>query len=410
MSTTLPTTSAESAATSVAQLTSEDAVTSAASTTTAPVRKSHLDALTGMRALAALNIVFFHFSDPKIFGPLAPVVDNGYVSVSFFLLLSGFVLAYNYRERADRGLMHARTFWKARFSRIYPVFLFSLLISLFVLRQEWQGRSHSEFAWGVGLTLLLSQGWSPNLCTFWNTPAWTLTTDVFFYLLFPWLITLRRPQTRRRIVWAMLGFWLLSFVLPGLYTLLQLDGDPHPGRYSNGWWLRAIKFGPVQHLPSFLFGMALASLNDYIPERSHVRTALGVTAFASLYTIMCFGEHMPYLFMHDGMLMPLYGMVVLALAGQNFLSRLFSIYPLIVIGEASYCLYILHFNLWMLLHDDTHVLERAGLLRFDPWLSYALLVVAAVGTMYLVERPGQRWIKRRMRLTTPAPAVPPSVP
>jgi peptidoglycan/LPS O-acetylase OafA/YrhL len=88
-----------------------------------------------MRALAALNILFFHFSDPKIFGPFAPVVDNGYVSVSFFLLLSGFVLAYNYRERADRGLMRARTFWKARFSRIYPVYLFSLLMSVIVLTQ-----------------------------------------------------------------------------------------------------------------------------------------------------------------------------------------------------------------------------------------------------------------------------------
>jgi peptidoglycan/LPS O-acetylase OafA/YrhL len=363
-----------------------------------------------MRALAALNIVFFHFSDPKIFGPFAPIVDNGYVSVSFFLLLSGFVLAYNYRERADRGLMHARTFWMARFSRIYPVFLFSLLVSLIVLGQEWHVRTHGEFAWGVALTLILAQGWSPTLCTFWNTPAWTLTTDVFFYALFPWLITLRRPQTRRRIVWTMLGCWLLSFILPALYTLFNPDGDPHPGRYSNGWWLRAIKFGPVQHLPSFLFGMTLANLNDFIPERSHVRTALGVTAFAALYTIMCFGDHMPYLFMHDGMLMPFYAMIVLALAGRNFLTRIFSIYPLLVIGEASYCLYILHFNLWNLLHDDTHLLERAGLLRFDPWLSYLLLVASAVGTMYLVERPGQRLVKRWMHLGTRVPAVPPSVP
>jgi peptidoglycan/LPS O-acetylase OafA/YrhL len=373
-----------------------------------PTRRSRLDALTGMRALAALNIVFFHFSDPKIFGPFAPVVDNGYVSVSFFLLLSGFVLAYNYRERADRGLMRARSFWMARFSRIYPVFIFSLLMSVIVLQQEWRIRSHGEFAWGVGLILLLAQGWSPDLCTFWNAPAWTLTTDVFFYALFPWLVTLRRPRTRNRIVWTMLGFWCLSFILPALYMILNPDGDPNLGRYSNGWWLRAVKFGPLQHLPSFLFGMALAGLNDLIPERSHLRTALGIAAFASLYTIMCFGSHMPYVFMHDGLLMPFYAMIVLALAGRNFLTRLFSVYPLIVIGEASYCLYILHFNLWNLLHDDTHLLARAGLLRFDPWLSYALLVLISIAVMYLVERPGQRWIKRWTHNLMPAD--PPSVP
>jgi peptidoglycan/LPS O-acetylase OafA/YrhL len=412
VSTTLPVTT-EMPETSAAPASSEHGVATATLPVHAPpVRRSRLDALTGMRALAALNILFFHFSDPKIFGPFAPVVDNGYVSVSFFLLLSGFVLAYNYRERADRGLVRARTFWIARFSRIYPVFLFSLLISVFVLMQEWRGRSHTEFALGIGLTLLLAQGWSPTLSTFWNTPAWTLTTDVFFYALFPWLVTLRRPRSRNRIVWSMLAFWCLSFILPALYTILNLDGDPHPGRYSNGWWLRFIKFGPLQHLPSFLFGMALASLNDLIPERSRLRTALGIFAFSALYVILFFGNHMPYLFMHDGLLMPLYGMVVLALAGRNFLVRLFSIYPLIVIGEASYCLYLLHFNLWMFLHDDTHLIERAGLLRFDPWLSYVLIVGFAVAAMYLVERPGQRWIKRwtnqpqRFR----EPAMPPTAP
>ena len=119
----------QTAATSLVETPSVAAVTAKASSSPPPDRKSRLDALTGMRALAALNLIFFHFSDPKMFGPLAPVVDNGYVTVSFFLLLSGFVLAYNYRERADRGLLHARTFWLARFSRFYPVFLFSLLVS-----------------------------------------------------------------------------------------------------------------------------------------------------------------------------------------------------------------------------------------------------------------------------------------
>jgi peptidoglycan/LPS O-acetylase OafA/YrhL len=388
----------------------EAVIPASASLHAPPIRKTHMDALTGMRALAALNIVFFHFSDPSIFGPFRPVVYNGYVSVSFFLLLSGFVLAYNYRERADHGLMSARSFWEARFSRIYPVFLVSLLFSFVVLRQEWHVRTHGEFAAGIGLTLLLQQGWSPNLCTFWNTPAWTLTTDVFFYALFPWLVTLRRPTTRRKIVWTMLGLWCLSFLLPALYTIFNPDGDPHPGRYSNGWWLRFIKFGPLQHLPSFMFGMTLANLNDFLPERSHIRTLLGVLGFGSLYTVLYFGDHMPYLFMHDGLLMPLYAMVVLCLAGRNLLTRLFTFYPLIVIGEASYCLYILHFNLWNLLHDDTHLLERAGLLRYDPWLSYLLLVIAAIATMYLVERPGQRWIKRRFAAAAAAPAVPASVP
>ncbi len=371
-------------------------------------KRSHLHALTGMRALAALNIVFFHFSNPKWFGPLSPVVDNGYVTVSFFLLLSGFVLAYNYRERAERGEMRARTFWMARFSRIYPVFLFSLVISLSMLADEWHVRTHGQFFLGVALTSVLQQGWSPQLCTFWNTPAWTLTTDVFFYLLFPWLITLRRPQTRRRIVRIMLFWWAVSFILPALYTIFHPDGDLHPGRYSDSAWMRALKFMPLQHMPSFLFGMALANLNDFFPERSRWRLAIGLGGFAALYTVLYFGAYMPYAFMHDGLLMPIYAMIVLGLAGRNLLSRCLSLFPLVVIGEASYCLYILHFNLWNLIHDSK-ILERTGLSVFDPWLSYLLLVGFAIATVHLVERPGQAWIKRRFHFQ-PQAQVPTTTP
>ena len=60
-----------------------------------------MPALTGIRCFAALNLVFFHFADPHSFGlVISPIVNGGYISVSFFLLLSGFILTYNYAERA----------------------------------------------------------------------------------------------------------------------------------------------------------------------------------------------------------------------------------------------------------------------------------------------------------------------
>lgn len=362
-------------------------------------RKSMLPALTGMRALAALNIVFFHFSNPDWFGPLAPVVRNGYVSVSFFLLLSGFVLAYNYRERADAGKMDAVKFWIARLSRIYPVYLFSLIISLGMLYDEFHVQSRFHFYLGLVLTPLLLQGWHPLLCTFWNTPAWTLSTDLLFYALFPMLIVLKgpmlRPKTARAALFGLLGFWMLGLVLPTVYTVLHPDGDLHIGRYSSGMWLRALKFGPMQHVPSFLFGMVLATLNDYLPVKSRRRLVLGLLGFAATYAMLYFGDHMPYVYMHDGLLMPLYGAIVLGLAGENFLTKMFSVLPLLVVGEASYCLYILHFNLWNLIHNSK-VLDRTGLVVFDPWLSYLVLVLAALLTVRLIERPGQAWIKRTL--------------
>ena len=360
-------------------------------------RRSMLPALTGMRALAALNIVFFHFSDPLKFGPFAPIVRNGYVSVSFFLLLSGFVLAYNYRERAEQGRMQARKFWIARFSRIYPVFVFSLIVSLRMLLTEYHAQTRGDFYLGVVLTPLLLQGWVPLLTTFWNTPAWTLSTDVLFYALFPFLIVLRtpllNPKTARRALLSLLVFWMLGLVLPTVYTLLHPDGMAPIDRYSSGTWLRALKFGPVQHVPSFLFGIALAALNNHLPVKGRRRLIIGLLGFAAAYTVLYFGEHMPYVYMHDGLLMPIFGAMVLGLAGENLLTKVFSFFPLLAIGEASYCLYILHFNLWSLIHHSK-LLERTGLMVFDPWLSYLLLVIAALLTVRLIERPGQAWIKK----------------
>jgi peptidoglycan/LPS O-acetylase OafA/YrhL len=355
--------------------------------------RSRLPALTGLRAFAACNIVFFHFSNPKWFGPFAPIVDNGYTSVSFFLLLSGFILSYNYSERARRGELKHWKFWVARLSRLYPVYAFALILSLGMLHDEWTARSHGEFFAGLALTPLLLQGWSPSLSTFWNTPAWTMSTEAFFYLVFPFAVRWRRPQTNRGTL-ALLGvLWLCGMVLPLLYLHFHPDGDLHPGRYTDGFWIRALKFSPPPHLPSFLFGMVLADLDGRLARVGRLRLVLGLLGVAGIYAILRFGAPIPYPLMHDGLLMPLFGLAILGLAGENPLARFFGFAPFVALGQASYCLYILHFNLWALIHNSG-LLEKTGLIRFDPWLSYCLLALGAGLTLLFVERPLQRRIRK----------------
>ncbi len=355
-----------------------------------------MPALTGIRCFAALNLVFFHFADPHSFGPLGPIVNGGYISVSFFLLLSGFILTYNYADRAELGKLTARSFWTARFSRLYPVYAFSLLLSAGMLMQEVHAHTAADFGLGVILTPLLLQGWHPTLSTFWNTPAWTMSTEAFFYVLFPWLITRRRPQRVRTMLLILCAVWLSSLVLPTLYMYFHPDGDLHSDRYSTGVWIQALKFMPLQHLPSFLFGMMLGFLNEKIQPESRKRPAMGVFAFVALYLILCVSDRLPYVMLHDGLLMPLFAGVILCLAGRNRIAAFFGLLPFIAIGEASYCLYLLHFNLWTLLHDS-HVLEKSGLIVFDPWISYLLLIVAALLTKRFIERTGRNWISRQLQ-------------
>ncbi len=359
-------------------------------------KKENIPALTGLRCFAALNIVFFHFSNAKWFGPFAPIVDNGYTSVSFFLLMSGYILAYNYSDRAAAGKLSTRNFWIARLSRLYPVYLFALLLSLGMLAEEWRTRTHAEFGHGVALTLVLLQGWVPTLCKFWNTPAWTMCTEAFFYLIFPAVILWKRPKRIWPLLGVMLGLWILGMALPGLYMWLHPDGNLHPDRYADDFWIRALKYSPPPHVPSFLFGIALADLDAMITRNGWKRLALGLLGMGGIYIVLYYGDHMPYPLMHNGLLMPLFGLAILGLAGQNLIARFFGFFPFVAIGRASYCLYLVHFNLWMLIHDS-HVLDRLHLARFDPWISYALLVGGAILVMLLVERPCQRWIRGWMR-------------
>jgi len=360
-------------------------------------KKDHLPALSGLRAFSAMNIVFFHFFNPQWFGPFAPIVDSGYTSVSFFLLLSGFVLAYNYSDRAQKGQLKTKNFWIARVSRLYPIYLVALLVSAGMLMAEWRARSHAEFALGVVLTPLMMQGWSPSLSTFWNTPAWTMCTEAFFYLIFPLVILWKRPKHLGRLVALLLGLWGLGMVLPGIYLWFHPDGVLHVTRNTNGFWIRALKFTPPPHIPSFLFGIVLADVDSLIPRAGGKRLVLAALGLTGVIAMLYFGDHFPFPMMHDGLLMPMFGMTVLGLAGRNLIARFFGLAPLVAVGQASYCLYILHFNLWNLIHNH-HIVARLGLARLDPWLSYAFLLTLAILAMKFIEKPAQKAIKKRFGL------------
>jgi peptidoglycan/LPS O-acetylase OafA/YrhL len=358
-----------------------------------------LKALTGLRCFAALNIVFFHFSNPQWFGFLAPVVTAGFISVSYFILLSGFVLAYNYAERARNGELDRKRFWEARFTRIYPIYFLSLLLSLNLLRSEYQTHTHAMFWRGVVLTPLLLQGFVPAVSTFLNTPAWTMSAEAAYYVIFPWVAKWKRPERMAPHLIRMAGVWALGLVPGALYIAFNPDGIAHPDRWSYGSWLWALKYTPYTHVFSFVFGVMLADLDRMIVRTAKLRLWLGIVGFGGIYALLSLGPLMPYPIMHDGVLMPLFGCIILGLAGENPLARALGVRPLVFVGEASYCLYLLHFNLWNLIHGS-HVLDAMGLIRFDPWISYVFLIALAVFALHFIEKPAQRKLREWMHATT----------
>jgi peptidoglycan/LPS O-acetylase OafA/YrhL len=368
------------------------------------MRRPALPALTGIRSLLALTIMLFHFTPSGLTWAahprftLYPIINIGYVFVSFFFVISGFILSYNYAQRP--GGVNAVDFWMARASRLYPVYLLTMLVSIPMLALEWHARSHGQFVLGVMATPLLVQGFFPRIATFWNTVSWTLSCEVALYLLFPWLIRLRWPKSVGKLIALGLGFWLLGLVPHTIYLLTNPDHLAHmPDRYSTGVYLDFLKYTPLPYLCTFLCGITIGRLYEAAKLQMRGRMIVGLCGFAAAW-FCCYHltTQMPYILVHGGLLTPVFGAIILGLAGPSPLAKVFSFKPLVAIGSATYCLYLMHFNLFQLIHEH-HWPERLHVAWADPWISYVFIVLAAMAVRRWVEHPCQQaigaWWRRR---------------
>ena len=364
-----------------------------------PARKPALPALSGIRTLLAIFILLFHFTPPHS-DLIHPIIDNSFIFVGTFFLISGFILTYNYADRAPG--MRKRDFWLARFARLYPTYVFVLLLSTPLLFAEWKARPHGEFWAGLVMTPLLLQGWSPSLATFWNTVAWTLSADLLLYFLFPyilrfWAVRLSHLDRPGRLVAVMAGLWLLGIAPHTWYHLTNPDHLAGPAdRFTATFWIRVLKYCPVAYLCTFLVGQTLARLHAVLQLKSSERALMAVAALVGILLFFYMGAaRMPYVIIHGALLLPLFCLLVLGLAGPNPVASVFALRPLVVFGEATFALYLLHFNVFEMIHRY-HLPELLHVTRFDPWISYLVILALAYATVRFIEKPARRVILARL--------------
>jgi peptidoglycan/LPS O-acetylase OafA/YrhL len=382
------------------------AVPAAAAAAPKPVveRKPALPALTGLRTLLALTILMFHFTPgglqwarhPEF--TLYPIINIGYVFVSFFFLISGFILSYNYAGRPTH--VDAADFWMARLSRLYPVYALTMLISIPMLMTEFHVRPRGQFWAGAIATPLLMQGFFPHLATFWNTVSWTLSCEVVLYLAFPFLLRMRWPKGSGALLAMVIGLWILGLVPHVVYLLTNPDHFPKMAdRYSDGLWINTLKYTPLPYLCTFLAGLTLGRLHEAVKLTERGRMIVGSIGFAAAwFATYHLTDRLPYVLVHGGLLTPVFALIILGLSGPSRLASVFAWKPLVAIGASTYALYLLHFNVFTLLQQNK-VWERMGLAKFDPWISYVFVVLLALAVRKWVEHPCQvaigGWWKRK---------------
>lgn len=332
-----------------------------------PLVRRDLPALTGLRFFLALWVILHHLTGPGqelgtvlsgvLPGPLFTLIRGGYQAVTTFFVLSGFVLTRSYWTAAwsREGL---GKYFKGRVARVYPVYLLSMLVvARFILEDQTPGR----FGY-LAAHLTLTQAWLGPIPVQWNTPAWSLSCEMFFYAVFPLL----GAFLVRRARWP----WIAAM---GAVACVL----------TRAMWAVGVSdaIKPLVHLSDFLMGIVAACAFELVQGR--VRGWwLYVPGFLGAASAIIFEKWLPVDL--NSVLRLMNGVLLVGLAiGCRALSGRVLVY----LGKASYAMYILHVPImwWYLLESHS----------FSPMLYVGMVIVASAIVYSAIEEPANRLLRRR---------------
>ena len=318
--------------------------------------------------------------------PLRFLAEGGYLAVQTFFLLSGFVLARSYaRTRWDRSSVFR--YLSARIARIYPAYGLSLAIAAYFIARF---LARPWISAGVKASALfdyafLLQGWRRGAGPGWNTPAWSLSCELFFYVCLPAVLPLIWRAGKGAFACIVAG----SFIAPVVLAHLNVPF----------YWK------PIYHFADFTMGIAAARIFGDLELREDGRR---LAARLCLPAIVLGAGFIAFPGVLDGTyldlnaaLRPLNAVALIGLAfGRGLVAQALSLRAIEYLGEASYSMYILHVPLlWWYgngglkrLHLD---LLPAALAPLPAAVIYGMAVlIAAVLSFEFVEKPASRWIRR----------------
>ena len=347
---------------------------------------SRLPSLTGLRFFAALGVFGFHinvlglFGEPHAAAAVDAVFGQGSNGVSFFFILSGFVLTWSARPGAT-----ARSIWRRRAAKIFPNHLVTWLVGIAALAYT----SHAIPLINTLPGFVLLQAWIPDSDVYYaaNTPAWSLSCEAAFYAAFPlllWAIT-RVRETR---------LWLVAGMLVGGILLVPVAALPLPDDLAH-WFVYIF---PVTRALEFALGMVLARI-----VRANRWPRLGlwqaISIFVAVYAV---SATIPGDYTYVARMVIPFALIISAAATADLAGERTGLRGRTIqwLGEISFAFYLVH-QLVMRLADKAlgDVPRPTPIALAITLLMLALSLVAADLLHRLVERPLMQ------RLTAPRPVL-----
>lgn len=298
---------------------------------------------------------------------------------SVFFLSSPASFLFTPNQGKISGTENIVRFWEARFARIYPVYLLALLLMVPFAKAITIGQ---RFA-----VLFMVQTWipwRPDLAGAWNFPAWSLSVEAFFYLVFP-LIFLALNRMRVAGLRRLAGLLLAAIVFGDL------------SRPFERWPESAIAFMhyiplPVLRLPEFVVGMALGLAFLRVPVWRHSGRVSVCAALAAI-AVLC----LPWGAWASIAVIP-FAILIACLAYQRGpIARMLSSRILILLGSASYAVYLLQL--------PTRIYTRLLFSQIlhaphdlDAFLSPCLLLILSVLVFLFWEEPARKFLRKSLGL------------
>lgn len=342
---------------------------------------------------------------------VAHVLHGGAMNVSMFFVLSGFIMMYTYVGAGTELNVPLGEFWFARWTRIYPIYLLALVGSFPLFLVELGNRQppiegrHALGMAAAAVTLL--QSWWPAAARIWNGPGWSLSVEVVFYALFPWLASFfaRLP---RRAIWPGVALCWLACIIPStLYEVLSPDGLGRWGdSLDNAFWLDVVRYNPLIRLPEFVMGLLLGRYFELRLAAGEGQPHGGggawwsCGALAVVVLVMIQSHRIPHIVVHNGLMTPvffvlLYGLILGGGPLHSLLSR-----PWVALcGDSTYAMYILHYT--VIAFCTVLMVLASVLLGTAPlgawafvWLCLGASTLISVVAYTRFEIPVRRWLRK----------------
>lgn len=348
-----------------------------------------IEQLTFTRFIAAISIVIFHYGQNSI------LFNNQYVDfifkqanvgVSYFFILSGFVMIIAYRGQEKINFLE---YIKNRLARIYPVYLLAIFIILAL--KIFRNINITD----LFLNIFMIQSWFPQKALTINFPGWSLSVELFFYVTFPFLINkvYAKQKLKNNTIWIIL-FWLISQTVFYLIT--------HNNLKIPYYEIKDIFYNPFMHLNEFLIGN-LAGLLFITKLKNKQKNYLPfiILLIFSLIFLLKFPIGLDF---HNGFLAIIFVPLILLISLSNDkITKIFSNNKFVFLGEISFGLYILQVPVWMIF-SDYRMEKYFSLNKESDFTSsfiirlFILLILSSLSYIYF-EKPLRNKIKK-LRTTT----------